>query len=287
MKTVAIVGVGLIGGSFALALRKAGFKGRIIGVSSTKTIESALAGKVIDEGMRLERAVFEADLVYLAQPISRILRTLEEINLFLREGAGALVTDAGSTKAEITSVAARFVRRAQFLGGHPMAGKETRGVEESDPDLFAGRTYVLTPQGAEDMDTPAAQEFLEWIRRIGGVPVILNPEEHDQVVSWTSHLPQLASTALASALARRLGFEGLRRVAGPGLQDMTRLAQSSYDIWRDILATNGPQIERALDAYISELRDLRARLSDPEMSREFEIGADFAARLRRKEEEDA
>jgi prephenate dehydrogenase len=210
---------------------------------------------------------------------------LEAIDPYLREGA--LVTDAGSTKAEITGVAERCISRAQFLGGHPMAGKETRGVEESDPDLFAGRTYVLTPQGPEDMDTPAAQEFLEWIRRIGGVPVILNPEEHDQVVSWTSHLPQLASTALASALARRLGIEGSRRVAGPGLQDMTRLAQSSYDIWRDILATNGPQIERALDAYISELRDLRARLSDPEMSKEFEIGADFAARLRRKEGEDA
>ena len=285
MKTVAIVGVGLIGGSFALALRKAGFKGRIIGVSSPKTVEAALDAKVIDEGMRLERAVFEADLVYLSQPISRILTTLEAIDPYLREGA--LVTDAGSTKAEITGVAERCISRAQFLGGHPMAGKETRGVEESDPDLFAGRTYVLTPQGPEDMDTPAAQEFLEWIRRIGGVPVILNPEEHDQVVSWTSHLPQLASTALASALARRLGIEGSRRVAGPGLQDMTRLAQSSYEIWRDILTTNGPQIERALDAYISELRDLRARLSDPEMSKEFEIGADFAARLRRKEGEDA
>ena len=278
----------MIGGSFALALRKAGFQGRIIGVSSPLTVTAALELKVIDEAGSLEQAVPRADLVYLAQPIRRILATLEELNPLLREGA--LVTDAGSTKEEIVSTAARFVTRAQFLGGHPMAGKETRGVQESDPNLFAGRTYVLTPEGPEEMDTPAATEFLEWIRRIGGVPVFLDPQEHDRVVSWTSHLPQLASTALAAALARRLEIEAYSRVAGPGLQDMTRLAHSSYDIWRDILATNGPQIEHALDAYISELRDLRARLCGPEMSKmskEFELGADFAARLRRKGEENA
>jgi prephenate dehydrogenase len=245
-----------------------------------------LAGKVIDEAGTPAQALPEADLVYLAQPIHAIVRTLGEINFLLRQGA--LVTDAGSTKSDIVGQAARHITRAQFLGGHPMAGKETRGVQESDPDLFAGRTYVLTPQGPHDMDTPAAQEFLEWIRRIGGVPVILDPEEHDRVVSWTSHLPQLASTALAAAIARKLGTSGYSRVAGPGLRDMTRLALSSYDIWKDILDTNGPRIERALDEYISELKDLRARLSDPAMSKEFETGAGFAAWLRQKnEEEDA
>ncbi len=275
----------MIGGSFALALRKAGFKGRIIGVSSPRTIEAALAAEVVDEGLPLDQAVPRADLVYLSQPISGILKTLGELDPLLREGA--LVTDAGSTKGDIAAAAARSVTRAQFLGGHPMAGKETRGVQESDPNLFAGRTYVLTPQGPEDMETPAAQEFLDWIRRIGGVPVFLNPEEHDRVVSWTSHLPQLASTALAAAMARRLGTEGYGRVAGPGLRDMTRLASSSYDIWRDILTTNAPRIERALDEYISELQDIRARLREQAMSQEFEMGADFAARLRRKEEENA
>jgi prephenate dehydrogenase len=284
METVAIVGVGLIGGSFALALRKTGFQGRILGVSSPGTVKAALARKVIDEAAALEEAVPQADLVYLAQPIRRILTTLEELNPLLREGA--LVTDAGSTKAEIVRAAQRSVRRAQFLGGHPMAGKETRGVEEAEPDLFAGRTYVLTPEGPEDMQTPAAREFLEWIRRIGGVPVFLGPEEHDQIVSWTSHLPQLASTALAATLARRLGTEACGRVAGPGLRDMTRLAHSSYDIWRDILATNGPLIERALDAYISELRELRARLRGPDMGKQFETGADFAARLRHARQEE-
>ena len=285
MRTVVIVGVGLIGGSFALALKKAGFGGRIIGVSSPRTIEAARARGAIDEAASLQAAVPEADLVYLAQPISRILDTIEEICPFLREGA--LVTDAGSTKAEIVERASRRIRPGQFLGGHPLAGKERRGVEEAEPDLFAGRTYVLTPEGPADLETPAAIDFVEWIRRIGGVPVVLSPSEHDEVVSLTSHLPQLASTALAATLAKRLALEKYGQVAGPGLMDTTRLALSSYDIWRDILATNAGPIERALDAYISELRDLRARIMDARMQHEFEMAAEFAERLRRKGDENA
>ena len=285
METVAIVGVGLIGGSFALALRKAGFKGRIVGVSSPRTIEAARARGAIDEAASLEQAVSRADLVYLAQPISRILAVIEELDPFLREGA--LVTDAGSTKTEIVDCAKRHIRKCQFLGGHPMAGKERRGVQEADPDLFAGRTYVLTPANSGDLDTPAARELLDWIGRIGGVPVVLDPAEHDRVVSFTSHLPQLASTALATTLARRLDIGRYLQVAGPGLMDTTRLAMSSYDIWRDILATNTLGIEQALDAYISELRSLRGRIADDRLREEFETAAGFAARLRQKGEETA
>ena len=285
MKTVVIVGVGLIGGSFALALRKAGFGGRIIGVSSPRTVEAARKRGAIDEAASLEKAVPCADLVYLAQPIRRIVSTIEDIGLLLREGA--LVTDAGSTKAEIVAQAGRFIRNSQFLGGHPMAGKEKRGVEEADPDLFAGRTYVLTPEGPLDLETPAAADFVEWIRRIGGVPVVIDPAEHDRVVSLTSHLPQLASTALGATLARRLDIEKYGRIAGPGLMDTTRLAMSSHEIWRDILATNSGEVELALDAYISELRDLRAFLVDRRMEQEFEVAANFASKIRRKEEENA
>jgi prephenate dehydrogenase len=285
MKTVVIVGVGLIGGSFALALRKAGFGGRIIGVSSPRTVEAARKRGAIDEAASLDEAVPFADLVYLAQPISRIVTTIEDLGPLLREGA--LVTDAGSTKAEIVAQAGRFIRNSQFLGGHPMAGKEKRGVEEADPDLFAGRTYVLTPEGPLDLETPAAADFVEWIRRIGGVPVVLDPTEHDRVVSLTSHLPQLASTALGATLARRLDIEKYGRIAGPGLMDTTRLAMSSHEIWRDILATNSGEVELALDAYISELRDLRAFLVDRRMEQEFEVAADFASKIRRKEEENA
>ncbi len=275
----------MIGGSFALALRKAGFAGRILGVSSPRTVRAALERGVIDEARPLEEALPAAGLVYLAQPIDRILQTLETIDPLLEPGT--LVTDAGSTKAQIAATGARSIRRGQFLGGHPMAGKETRGVEEAEADLFAGRTYVLTPEGPRDMETPAAAEFLEWIRRIGGVPVFLGPVEHDRVVSWTSHLPQLASTALAGAVSRGIDIAAYGRVAGPGIRDMTRLALSSFDIWKDILATNRPEIEMALDAYIAELRELRARVAGLELDREFEAGARFAARLRRAQEENA
>src|SRR5260221_13984256 len=129
MRIVAIAGVGLIGGSFALALRKAGFGGRILGVSSERTIVEALRLGVIDEGVTLERAESEADLIYLAQPILQILDVLTR----LKPKPGALVTDAGSTKARITAVAESHLKDCQFVGGHPMAGKETRGVAAADP----------------------------------------------------------------------------------------------------------------------------------------------------------
>ena len=282
MQTVAIVGVGLIGGSFALALKKAGFGGRIIGVSSPRTLDAARARGAIDQAASLKEAVPVADLVYLAQPIRRILDTIEEIDPLLKPGA--LVTDAGSTKSEIVAHAGQFIRAAQFLGGHPMAGKEQRGAEAADPDLFAGRTYVLTPRSPQELETPAAATFLEWIRRIGAVAAVLEPAEHDRVVSLTSHLPQLASTALAAALARNLDLDKYLHIAGPGLMDTTRLAMSSYDIWRDILATNSERIECALDAYIAELNELRSRVRGDKLRQEFEAASEFARRLRGKGE---
>jgi prephenate dehydrogenase len=279
METVAIVGVGLIGGSFGLALRKAGFQGKIVGVSSPKTIQAALAHGSIDEALPLEEAVPRADLVYLSQPIVRILETLDLIGPLLADGA--LVTDAGSTKAMIVNAASRAIRRGQFLGGHPMAGKEKRGVEEAEADLFAERTYVLTPSDPADLETPAARTFIDWVRRIGAVPVVLAPAQHDRIVSYTSHLPQLASTALAATLAEHIQDGEHLRVAGPGLTDSTRLALSAYEIWGDILATNASEIERALASYIAKLEKMRTHLSDERMRREFDLAAHFASRLRK------
>src|SRR5271157_4012722 len=141
MNTVAIFGVGLIGGSFALAIRKAGFEGRIIGVgrgvSSDDTIRAALALRVIDEALPAQEAAAQADLLYLAQPIHKIIDSLAELNLQVQPGA--LITDAGSTKQAIVVRASQVVSRAQFLGGHPMAGRERRGVEAAEADLFQGR----------------------------------------------------------------------------------------------------------------------------------------------------
>jgi len=280
LETVAIVGVGLIGASFGLALKRAGFAGSILGVSSAPTLEEALARGAIDEGVPLADAVPQADLVYLAQPIHRILETLERLDPLLRPDA--LVTDAGSTKARIVEVGRSAIRRGQFLGGHPMAGKETRGAAEAEADLFAGHTYVLTPVDPAEVETLAAREFLGWLRAIGAVPVVLSSEEHDRVVAYTSHLPQMLSTALAAMLAERLAAADDLRVAGPGLADMTRLAASPYEVWGDIIDTNQPAVQAALDALIAELSSLRSALGAQGPQEVFQRANQFAARLKRR-----
>jgi prephenate dehydrogenase len=276
METVAIFGVGLIGGSFALALRKAGFAGRIVGVSSDHTIRAALALHVIDEALPPADAAAQADLLYLAQPIHTIIGSLEELDAWVKPGA--LITDAGSTKQAIVDHASRVISRARFLGGHPMAGRERRGVEAAEADLFQGRPYVLTPRSMSEIEHPAAREFLSWIPRIGSFPVILNPEEHDRTVAFTSHLPQLASTALAATLDGRP--EPRTGVYGPALVDSTRLALSSFDIWGDIFNTNRHQILVALESYIAKLQQFRADLDGDAMRRHFDAAARFAAQAR-------
>jgi len=277
MQTVAIAGVGLIGGSFGLALKKAGFAGTILGVSSPATLRVALERGAIDEGVPLADAAARADLIYLAQPIGRIIDTLRHVDALVRPGT--LITDAGSTKSAIVSAARQHIRHAVFLGGHPMAGKEKRGVAEADADLFRGRTYVLTPDDPRALEAPAAQEFVEWIRRIGALPLTMHAVEHDRVVSFTSHLPQLAATALAATVAEQAGDH--LAVAGPGLTDTTRLALSSFELWRDILATNSGPIAQALTAYIGKLEHLRDNLRTREIEGEFEIAAALAATLRK------
>ena len=162
-----------------------------------------------------------------------------------------------------------------------MAGKEKRGVVEADADLFRGRTYVLTPTREEDMSTARAKEFISWLERIGANPVIMGPDQHDLVVSFTSHLPQLASTALAATVGENLESPEDLDVAGPGLADTTRLAKSAYEIWRDILATNTDSIDRALAAYIARLEHMRENLRTRQMQEHFEAGSALASRLRR------
>jgi len=266
VNTVSIVGVGLIGGSFALALRKAGFSGRIIGVSSPEAIRSALARGVIDEAHPLEHSAAISDLVYLSQPIERIIQTIGIIDAHVRPGT--LITDAGSTKAAIVAAAGRSIRHGRFVGGHPMAGKELRGVQEAEADLFRGRPYVLTRRD---------NRLESWIERIGARLVILDPEEHDRLVALTSHLPQLLSTALASVIGRE---SNAPKVAGPAAIEMTRLAQSPYEIWRDIFSTNEGSIDAALGLFIQKLTALRHTVRHPSIEKEFETAAEISRGLR-------
>jgi prephenate dehydrogenase len=263
MKSAAIIGVGLIGGSFGLALRKAGFEGPILGVSSSRSIEQAVERGAIDRGATLEEAAGVSDLLFLSQPISGILETLRKLDPLVKPDT--LVTDAGSTKQAIVDEAKRCLRRCAFLGGHPMAGRELRGVAAADADLFRGRPWVLT----SDIDHP----FRKWVAAFGAYETILSPARHDRLVAWSSHLPQLASTALASLIGDR--EPEAATVAGPGLLGTTRLARSSFDLWRDILDTNASEVLVALDAYIEKLTVLRR-----DFEGEFRKGGEFARSLR-------
>jgi len=278
MNHVVIVGTGLIGASFGLALRKAGFTGAIVGVSSERAIEEAVAAKAIDRGAALAEAVPQADLVFLSQAIGRILDTIHHLDPLLKPGA--LVTDAGSTKCEIVDLARQTIRRGQFLGGHPMAGKEKRGAAAADGGLFRNRTWVLTPDEPAELETPAAREFRGWLAKIGARIVVADCDRHDRMVALTSHLPQMASTALAATLADQ---DAPPELGGPGLIDMTRLALSSYDLWRDILATNSEAIERALALYIQKLEHLRENLRTRQAQEEFGRGAELATRVRKSD----
>lgn len=255
----------MIGGSFGLALRKAGFEGGILGVSSTRSIEQGVERGAIDRGATLEEAAGCCDLLFLSQPISGIIETLRKLDPLVREDA--LVTDAGSTKRVIVDEAKRSLRRCAFLGGHPMAGRELRGAAAADADLFRGRPWVFT----SDIDHP----FRDWVAAFGARGIVLDPAEHDRLVAWSSHLPQLASTALAAVIGGAAPEAAI--VAGPGLVECTRLAMSSFDLWRDILETNRAEVSVALDAYIEELSALRA-----DFEGEFRKGGEFARSLREK-----
>ena len=263
MKSVAIIGVGLIGGSFGLALRKAEFPGEIIGVSSARSIEEGLARGAIDRTATLEEAADTCDLLFLSQPISGILETLRKLDPLVRPDA--LVTDAGSTKQVIAEEAKRSLHRCAFVGGHPMAGKELRGAGAADAELFRDRPWILT----STIDHP----LRNWIAAFGAREIVLDPASHDRLIARISHLPQLASTALASLL--RDAAPEAASVAGPGLIDSTRLAISSFDLWRDILETNQIEIGAALDAYIEKLRTLKSNYET-----EFASGSEFAKSLR-------
>ena len=280
MRTVAIFGTGLIGGSFGLALKAAGFEGEILGVSSPSAIDSALRAGAVDREASPEEAARTADLLFLAQPVRRIIATLGEINALVRPGA--IVTDAGSTKAAIMRAAADQLTRCAFIGGHPMAGAEKRGADAASADLFRGRAWVLTPVHEADLHTPAAAALVGSIRRTGARILVMDAAEHDRTVALTSHLPQLVSTALASALNQKNGSPEIS-VFGPGLIDMTRLALSAFDLWSDVLATNAAAVSSALDFYIAQItliRDAVAGGDGPALREFFERAQQLASKIR-------
>ena len=281
-RRVAILGLGLLGGSFGLALKKAGFQGRIVGYARRpETRAAALNAGAVDEALaEAIEAVRGADLVILATPVAVILDHLQRLAPHL--APRALVTDVGSTKRRICARAAElYSRDPLFLGGHPMAGKERSGLENADARLFENARYVLTPLEPEHLSDERVQAFRALVEAIGARPLTADPATHDLAVAYLSHLPQLLSSSLASMIEEKHAANELTlELAATGFRDVTRLADSPYSVWRDICLTNGENIRQALEALTQKLESMKLHLSDRELEREFQQAARLRDRLR-------
>src|SRR5277367_1606496 len=279
---VAILGTGLIGGSFGLALRKHVPDISIVGYDRAEILQAALArGAVGETAGDLASAVRGADLVYIALPIGATIEALPAIAAAAKDGT--LVTDTGSNKAAICGAARNsFFGGARFLGGHPMAGKETSGIARADANLFSAARYALI--GLKSDPDPRMHGFAALVRELGAEPVWTDAETHDWAVGIVSHLPQFLAVALARVVQDETDETGLPlSLSGPGLQDMLRLAGSPYGLWRDVAHTNTENIARALDRLEQAVEYLRTRLTSKELEQEFLVANELYKQLKKAE----
>jgi prephenate dehydrogenase len=254
-RRVAIAGIGLIGGSIALAIRDRWPSVHVAGIDTPSALAHAHGSGAIDEGLASLADVAAADLVVLAAPVRQNARLLTELPAHLL--ATSIVTDVGGTKRDIVAAARRLPPGARFVGGHPIGGAERGGFGFARRDLFSRRPWILTPLA--ETDDRAVGALRGFVEALGAHPVVMDPAEHDRVMAFVSHLPQLAASALMDAVGGAVAGDGLA-VAGRGLHDTTRLASSPASVWRDICATNADVISLALDQLIDRLNDLRADL---------------------------
>lgn len=250
--TVGIVGLGLLGGSVARAVREVWPSVRIHGVDRAEVVRAAREAGVVDAAGETLDVLSTTDLVVLAAPVRQNLRLLPEVFRHVRPDA--LITDVGSTKRDIVDVAAGLPTRPVFVAGHPIAGAAVGGFENARGDLFRNRPWLFTPTP----ETPdgAVAAVSAFAAGLGSMPGVMTLSEHDRVFAFVSHLPQLAVSALMAVAGNAVGADGLG-LSGRGLLDSTRLASSPADIWRDVAAVNADQIGPALDAFIAVLQSMR------------------------------
>ncbi|MBI3946107.1 MAG: prephenate dehydrogenase [Armatimonadetes bacterium] len=252
--SICIVGLGLLGGSIGMALKHRGAAGRVLGVARrAESLALARERGAIDEGsLDAVAAVGGADLVVLCVPVRAITTWLERLAPHVP--AGAVVTDVGSTKSEVVATGERLLP-GRFLGGHPMAGSERAGIEAADPDLFEGAWWALTP----GPDAAPVAPLAEMVAALGARPLMLPPGEHDRAVAATSHLPHAVAAAVAAVVADAFAVvPAAAHLAAGSYRDVTRVAASSPEVWRDVCLTNREALLGALDALASHLGELRA-----------------------------
>ncbi len=253
---IGIVGLGLIGGSVALAARQAWPSALVIGVDRKDVLERAMLLHAIDVAADDLVVLAEADLVILAAPIQQNLDVLKDLPDNI--AGSAVITDTGSTKRAIVSAGSDLPDRLPFLGGHPLGGAARSGIEHARPDLFVGRPWLFTP--AQGHNTEALEKLMAFAAALGSRPRTLSPADHDRLLAFISHLPQLTVSALMHVVGTAAGREGLD-LSGRGLHDTTRLASSPAGIWKEVCATNADEIAAALDAMIDTLQKLRGDLA--------------------------
>jgi prephenate dehydrogenase len=284
IERIAILGTGLLGTSAGLALRAAGFRGTISGWNrSPEQAQIALSMSAIDSiATDPAQAALDAQLVLLATPVHAILDWMEQLSSVL--GSEHLVTDVGSTKAQITAAGDRLFNRpggAAFLPGHPMAGKERGGAALADATLFRGAVWLFTENPEwrrSERQTSLVKAWRHWVAAMGAKVIDLDSARHDELVAWVSHLPQFLATGLSALLEDEVGdAPELKDVGGRGLREMTRLGASPYSMWRDIAYTNSEAVQAALFALEQRLAHIRENLRTPELRDEF----DKANRFRR------
>ncbi len=274
--TVAIVGVGLIGGSIGLALQSRRLAGRVIGVGrSAASLATARTAKVVTEtSLDLEEAAAEADLVVVATDVGTIASLLDRVDEAVRPGT--LITDAGSTKASIVAAweKRRRSRRGRFVGGHPIAGSHKSGPAAADATLFEGRVTVVTPaRGTPAADAEAIGGF--W-SAVGSTVFMMDPKEHDKILAATSHAPHLLSAAIALATPA-----AARQFTAGGWRDTTRIAAGDPELWADILLDNAAQVAKALARIAAGAEKMLAAIESGDRRRLMTLLA------RAKEERDA
>lgn len=285
-RRVAVIGTGLIGGSFALAFRKHFPDAVVVGWDRPDVLRHAMDRSAVHEGVTdLTRAVAGADLIYVALPVGHTIELLPEIARLA--APNALVTDAASTKRSVCTVAAESFHEggAHFLGGHPMAGKEISGIAAAEATLFRGSKYALirptTKEKLSKEREARAAEFVAVVEKLGAEPIWVDAEAHDRAAAVVSHLPQLLSVALASVVRDQTDETGLPvTLAGRGLRDALRLAGSPYSVWRDIILTNTDNLERVLDQMIQALEQVRSDLRTRALEEEFSAAGELYKILR-------
>ncbi len=260
--TLAIVGVGMIGGSVALAAKKRGVCRTVLGIDrSREALAKAKALGIIDEGLpKIDAALTEAEGVVIATPVGAFEELFRALKPYWRRGT--LYTDVGSTKRSVVEAAARVFGRvpANFIPAHPIAGRERPGVEASDPDIFLNKRVIVTP--LLESDTHVLERVRNFWRALGAEVHDMSPAHHDHILAATSHLPHLLAYALTHWLGRKDDKDEIFQYAAGGFKDFSRIASSSPIMWRDITIANRDELLPLLDQFLEELRRLRNRVAE-------------------------